>query len=664
MNLLNQETSPYLLQHANNPVHWLAWNEESLTKAKKEGKLMVVSVGYSACHWCHVMEHESFEDEEVAGMMNEEFISIKVDREERPDIDQVYMDAAYVTTGRGGWPLNAICLPDGRPVYAGTYFPKQQWLSVLSQLANLWNTKPELLKEQAEQILSKARSFELLPKNNSSNHEIHFREMVQSWLQTADWTFGGEQGSPKFPMPSTIEFQLAFSSYFDDERTKEFALFTIEQIAKGGIYDHVGGGFARYSVDEQWHVPHFEKMLYDNAQLLSVLSKAHQVNENKLLKQTAEETIEFLLREMRSPDNLFYSAYDADSEGEEGKFYVFSQQEINEVLENKAALFSAYFDVSERGNWEGTNVLRIVQNKETLAKEHDLSNEEFDQMIQQAKQELYTYREQRIPPGLDDKQLTSWNALTITAFCDAYRAFGEESYKKVALTTAKAMFEKVVNPDGQIFRNYKNGKATIKGFLDDYSFLAEACINLYEISFDAEWLKKAEQLIHYTKQHFYDKETGLFFYTSNQDNELVLRKKETSDNVIPASNSSLLKAMYRLAKITGNTELENEVKQTVETMLPVMEKSARYYSNWLQLALWVQEGSKEVAIVGEQAAEKRKALQCRYLPNAFYLGGTDGEDLDVLRGKFVPDKTLIYVCENHSCKQPVDKVEEAVKQIR
>ena len=664
MNELSKETSPYLIQHAANPVHWKAWNATSLELAKKEEKLLLVSVGYSACHWCHVMEHESFENKEIAAIMNEHFVSIKVDREERPDIDQVYMDAAYLITGQGGWPLNAICLPDGRPVYAGTYFRPEQWKQILLQLANLWQTNAAKLEEQASLLMERAQSFALIPEHKDKTEEIDFEQLLARWLQLADWKYGGEQGSPKFPMPSTIELQLMAGSYLDHERSQEFALFTIEQIASGGIYDHIGGGFARYSVDEQWHVPHFEKMLFDNAQLLSVLAKAYQINKNTYFKETAVETISFLLREMRSPNQLFYSAYDADSEGEEGKFYVFSQAEINAVLAENSKLFSAYFDVSEEGNWEGKNVLRIIQKKEALEKQYSVSVAEFDLRIAASKQQLLAYREQRVKPDLDYKQLTAWNALTITAFCDAYKAFGEEEYKKIALETAQALVNLVVKENGQVTRNFAKGKATINGFLDDYSFLAEACINLYEITFDTLWLQQAERLLNYVKNHFYDNQTKLFFYTSNQDEQLVLRKKETSDNVIPASNSSMFKAMFKLAKLTGNTSVEQDVIETISAMKSTIEKNPRFYSNWLQLALLIQHGSKEIAIVGKNAHQIRKQLQAHFLPNGFYLGGETDTELSVLNGKLVEGKTLIYVCENHTCKQPVESVEEALELLK
>ena len=669
-NELQQESSPYLLQHANNPVHWKPWNEKTLEKAKQENKLMIVSIGYSACHWCHVMEHESFEDEEVATLMNENFLSVKVDREERPDVDQVYMDAAQIVTGRGGWPLNAICLPDGRPVYAGTYFPKQQWMQLLTRIATLWKDGKQTLINQAERIVQQAESFEITFENDEGLPEIPFDQLVEEWLNHVDWTHGGPLGAPKFPMPNNFDFLLQYgadknSDAEPEEAAREFALFSLEKICKGGIYDHIGGGFARYSVDAQWHVPHFEKMLYDNAQLVSLLATAYKVSNNSFFKQTAIESIDFLLRDMRAKEGGFYSAYDADSEGKEGKFYVFDKQEVETVLETEkdVKVFCHYFDISESGNWEGTNVLRIVEEKKELAEQYGLSESELNQLVQSAKKALFQYREQRIKPGLDDKILTSWNALMVSALCDAYQAFGDEQYKQTAIETAEFILANQLKNNASLFRNYKSGHSTIHGFLDDYSFLTEALLSLYEISFDVNWLHTAEKLINTVTQQFYDEHSGLFFYTSSAGEKLILRKKETSDNVIPASNSSMFKAIYKYAKITGDREKEAFVTKTMRRMSSHMQRSPRYYSNWLQLALYIQEGVKEVAIVGEKADTVRKQLQTGFLPNTVFLGGTTDKGLEVLSGKQQAGKTMIYVCENHSCKQPVESVEEALELI-
>lgn len=668
MNLLHKETSPYLLQHAQNPIHWQAWNENALAQAKQENRLIVVSIGYAACHWCHVMEHESFEDEEVANLMNQHFVSIKVDREERPDLDQVYMDTAYILTGRGGWPLNVVCLPDGRPIYAGTYFQKNQWLHLLRQLQEIWQTQPEKLFTQAAQIIDTAASFEVeldIPQTNALS--IDFTDLVGKWLDTIDWQFGGERGAPKFPMPANYSFLFAYGNISPNKagRAREFSLFTVEQIVKGGIYDHIGGGFARYSVDEEWHVPHFEKMLYDNGQLLSLLVKSNQIEPNELIEQTIHETANFLTRELRDSSGGFYSSYDADSEGVEGRFYVFSKNEIENILGDDAPIFNAYFDVQQQGNWEGVNVLRIVKSKQKICQEFNLSESEFDKAIRQGKQKLFMYREQRVKPGLDDKILTSWNALAILGFCDAARLYPEKEYKKIAIETANFLVDNLLQEDGQLFRNYKNGKASINGFLDDYSFTIEALLAIYQLTFNEVWLERANLLIDYVFQHFLDKEKNLFYYTSNLDPKLVLRKKEMSDNVIPASNSSVLKAIYLFGIITGDIKKQTFVKEVLLSVKSNIQKSPRYYSNWLELVLMVQNGLKEVSIVGENCHQLREEMQKHYLPNVVYLGAKDSSNLQSLKVKMPENgKTNLYLCENQVCLAPVSTVEELFVLVR
>ena len=663
-NQLQHETSPYLLQHANNPVHWQAWNEKAFEQAKANNQLVVVSIGYSACHWCHVMEHESFEDKEVAKVMNEHFVSIKVDREERPDVDQVYMDACLILTGRGGWPLNVICLPDGKPVYAGTYFRKEQWINLLEKLAQAWQNNAQVLMNQAERITNQAKSLDYLAVSDEQLLTIPFTEVVNDWLSIVDWKYGGDKGAPKFPMPSTLDFLLKAGHQLNNERATDFSLHTLTQMANGGIYDQLGGGFARYSVDEEWHVPHFEKMLYDNAQLLSLYAQAYQQSKEELFSQKANETADFLVREMQSPEGSFYSAYDADSEGVEGQFYVFTSEEIDKVVGKHAEIVKAYYDVSPQGNWEGTNVLRVVKSIAQLSQRFHLSESETMQIIAQAKKGLYNYREQRIKPALDDKQLTAWNGLTISAFCDAYKAFGDEHYKAIALKTAHFYVEQLQKQNGNLFRSFKDGKVTITAFLDDYSCLANAFISVYEITFEEQWLEQAKQLLDACFAQFYDEESGLFYYTPSNGEELILRKKEVNDNVIPSSNALAFTAIYRYAKLVGNTEWEELVVKTLSQLQHQFQSNARYHSYWLALALQVQLGSKEVAIVGEKAEDYRKQLQKNYLPNALFLGSATESNLEVLNGKYIQGETLIYVCENHSCQRPVSTVEEALLQLK
>jgi len=665
-NALIEETSPYLLQHAHNPVNWQAWNDEALEQAKQEEKLMIISVGYAACHWCHVMEHESFEDSTVATLMNSKYIPIKVDREERPDIDQVYMDASVVLTGSGGWPLNAIALPDGRAVFAGTYFPKEKWLDALEYFAKLWENEPERLLKQAGQIQERAATFDLIPPDTEIEAILpeQINNTVKDWLTKVDTKRGGRIGAPKFPMPNIYNTLLQNYHATGNQEALDFVNTTLTSIANGGIYDQIGGGFARYSVDTAWHVPHFEKMLYDNGQLVSLYSEAYQATKDPLYKRIVEETLVFIEREMHDSSGGFYSSYDADSEGEEGKFYVFSKSEIDELLGSDAAWFCDYYDISEQGNWEHTNVLRIEQPLEKVLSKHNIPASDWENKLAAAKKKVFDYREKRVKPGLDDKVLLSWNSLMLKGYLDAYRAFGEEDYLKMALKNASFIEENFIKDNFRVDRNYKNGKTTINGFLDDYSFTIEAFVALYQITFEEKWLEKAKGLSDYVQAHFYDDHTGLFFYTSNLDKALVLRKKETSDNVIPASNSSMFKGMYALGSYFDNKGYLAKVDRAAKVIQPSTRDSFGFYSNWLQLMQHIAQPPYEVAIVGPNAKQLRKEMDQYFLPNVILLGGETEGKLPLLEYKLIEGKTMIYVCQNKTCKFPVETVEEALKQIK
>ncbi|MEN0049359.1 MAG: thioredoxin domain-containing protein, partial [Bacteroidota bacterium] len=473
-NKLVEENSPYLLQHAHNPVNWYPWGEEALEKAKKENKLLLISVGYAACHWCHVMEHESFEDTTVANLMNKHFVSIKVDREERPDVDNVYMTACQLATNKScGWPLNAFALPDGRPVWAGTYFPKKEWLSVLNYFTELYQKEPEKLDTYAAQLTEGIQTLEQIDWNEDALQltDNQITNWTTIFLQGIDQKRGGRKGAPKFPMPNNYEYLLKYAYQIGDGEAKEVALTTLDNIALGGIYDQLGGGFARYSVDADWHVPHFEKMLYDNGQLVSLYSQAYQWTKEDLYQKTVEETLEFIARELTDESGGFYSSLDADSEGEEGKFYVWTQEEIEEVLQNEQAanIFNTYYDVSKAGNWEHTNVLQRKRTAEEVATQFGLSVEELEKQIVSAKTQLFEARSKRVRPGLDDKILTSWNALMLKGYIDAYKAFGKEEYLNTALKNADFLIQNMMQEDGKLFRNHKDGKSVINGFLDDYA---------------------------------------------------------------------------------------------------------------------------------------------------------------------------------------------------
>ena len=665
-NALINETSPYLLQHAHNPVNWQPWSEDALEQAQRENKLMVVSIGYAACHWCHVMEHESFEDSAVATLMNEHFVSIKVDREERPDVDQVYMEAAQLMTGRGGWPLNAITLPDGRPVFAGTYFPKDQWISVLRQVQESYERTPERLEKIATEVTEGIRSTEaFVPPTDAPAYEAALLdELYRAWKPKLDTERGGNRGAPKFPMPINGQFMMQYAYYTQNPEAYAWVETTLEQMARGGIYDHLGGGFARYATDAAWRVPHFEKMLYDNAQLVSLYSQAYRVDQNPLYRRVVYETLDFVAREMTSDEGAFYSSLDADSEGEEGKFYVWTADEVNQVLGNEAALFSDYYNITPPGNWEeGKNILYVDESDSAFAARQGMLVADLRQRLQQNRQSLLKTRRERVRPGLDDKSLTAWNALMLNGYVDAYRTFGEPQFLEAALKNARFLQEKVIGQRGAMTRNYKAGTATIDAFLDDYAQTIAAFINLYQATFDASWLASAQTLQQYALDHFYDEASGLFFYTSNDHPELIARKKEISDNVIPASNSVMANNLYQL----GLLLYEDAYAEKARTMLTQVTENLRaypeYYANWASLLAQMIYPLYEVAIVGDAYATQRTALDQHYLPNALLLGGDDADGLALLEDKLIPGQTTIYVCERGLCKLPVTEAARAVQQI-
>lgn len=666
-NALIHETSPYLLQHAHNPVDWYPWGQEALDKAKRENKMLLISIGYAACHWCHVMEHESYEDTSVANTMNRDFVCIKVDREERPDVDQVYMNAAYLISGSGGWPLNAFAMPDGKPFYAGTYFPKEKWIQVLTYFADLYKNDKQKLAEQADHLSKGIRDVENVPINNNavSFSNSTLKELFTTLEKNIDSEKGGTQGAMKFPMPSIWEFLLQYDYLTRNTDCLKSVNTTLQHMARGGIYDQVGGGFCRYATDPNWHVPHFEKMLYDNGQLISLYSHAYQVTNNPLYKQIVYETIAFVKRELTSPDGCFYSSLDADSEGEEGKFYVWNKDEIKTILGDDAALFSDYFGITDKGNWEhGENIPDINKGDRNIGEKYKLTNDELNKKIDEVKIKVLNAREKRVRPATDDKILTSWNALMIKGLLDAYQAFGEKDFFQMAKTGIDFLLKNISTKENGLHRNFKNGKATIPAFLDDYAFMISALIDYYQVSFDESYLQKAKELTEYTAQHFFDKTSGMFFYTDNQFSDLIARKMEVSDNVIPSSNSEMAKNLLWLGLYFENKKYEDQSSQLIKNVINDIKKNPGYYSNWAQaLALQIKE-PYEIAIIGTGWQEKLLEFHKYYLPNAIYLGGPIEGKLPPLQSKLVDGKTMIYVCENKTCQRPVEKVGEALQQIR
>ncbi|MEO0895968.1 MAG: thioredoxin domain-containing protein [Bacteroidota bacterium] len=663
-NRLAQESSPYLLQHANNPVNWYAWGEEALTRAREENKLILVSIGYAACHWCHVMEHESFEDEEVAALMNKHFINIKVDREERPDIDKIYMDAVMLMTQRGGWPLNALALPDGRPIYGGTYYPKENWMSALSQIAAMWENEPARVEEYAKELVAAMNQMDVVKSpgmgGGLSMEDIYHMKAI--WMEQFDFKWGGRKVSAnKFPLPQNNLFLLRTSHFMGDEQMHEAAMITLEKMAFGGIYDHLGGGFARYSVDAYWKVPHFEKMLYDNGQLVSLYSEAYQASGNPLFARVVYQTIDFVERELMSPEGGFYSSLDADSEGVEGKFYVWTFDEVKEVLGDEHKQFADYYNVHPIGNWEETNVLFVLETEEEFAGKWALDPVAFSNKMAEGREKLLQARSKRIRPGLDDKILASWNALMLKGLVDAYRAFQKPQYLELAEKNARFIMEKM-SDGGKLFRNYKQGKATINAFLDDYANLIDAFTALYQVSFDETYLKQAQSWLNQVETHYADQDSGLYFFTSDEDPVLVRRKIERQDDVIPSSNAVLADVMYDLSLILDKKEWREKSLSMQEIMREEVIETPAWHAKWAQMMYKQLTPHYEVAITGDGFQGAAIELEGKYFPHKVVVGAAASSQLPLLKDRF-QDELTIYVCEGYTCKLPVKSVGEAWDQM-
>ena len=667
-NKLAGETSPYLLQHANNPVKWFPWGKEALDKAKKENKLILVSIGYSACHWCHVMEHESFEDGQVAEIMNRHFVCIKIDREERPDIDQIYMNAVQLMTERGGWPLNCFCLPDQRPVYGGTYFPKKDWINLLLNLSEFWREKPAEAIQYAEKLTEGIRQSEQLVLNTqvAEFSKEHLTDMFEVWKRSFDMSEGGYNRAPKFPLPNNWLFMLRYAHLMNDQAARIIAKLTLEKMAKGGIYDQIGGGFARYSVDDRWHVPHFEKMLYDNSQLVSLYAEAYQFDAEDVYKKVVFQTLEFIKRELTSPEGGFYSALDADSEGVEGKFYTYTRDELRDMLGEDEELFSIYYHVTEDGNWEEeqTNIFLRKFDDADLAAKLGLNEEELVKKISSASKRVLDHRSKRVRPGLDNKILASWNGMMLKAYADAYRVFKEPEFLKIAETNAEFLLSRMASDD-ELIRVYQ-GLSGKKGnyetaFLDDYAFVIDGLISLYEATFNEKWLLQARSFANHAIDHFFDDESGMFFYTSNKGEELIARKQEIFDNVMPSSNSAMANNLFKLGHFFDDRSYLDKASQMLKNVLPFMKAYGSGYSNWAILLLNEVFGIYEIAITGANAEEKRLELEEYYIPNKILLGGKAGS-LPLLIDKW-GGKTRIFVCQNRTCQMPVEHVTDALKQI-
>ena len=661
-NALIHESSPYLLQHAHNPVNWVSWSDDAFEQAKRQNKMVLVSVGYSACHWCHVMEHECFEDEEVAALMNKFFICIKVDREERPDVDQVYMAAVQLMTQKGGWPLNCFTLADGRPIYGGTYFPKEQWMHILKSLQHTFENDKDKVEEYAEHLHEGIKNSELIKEAKKvelfSEEKLH--ELVLRWSRNFDTMEGGDSRAPKFPLPNNYEFLLHYGVKYQNEKVLNHVELTLDKMAMGGIYDQVGGGFSRYSVDMLWKVPHFEKMLYDNGQLLSLYSEAYKYFKKPLYKRIVFQTIAWLQNEMLTKDGAFYSALDADSEGDEGKFYCWDKEEMRKVLGDDFNWVSDFYNLNQRGYWEEEKYIPLrTESDKYFAQKMNWSSEEFEINISRINQKLVDERSHRIRPGTDDKCLTSWNAMAIKGLCTAYSAFGEEEFLHLAIKNARWIVKSQLTNDGKLFRTYKNGKSTIDGFLEDYAHVISAFIGLYEVTFDSEWLEKAIQLTEITVEEFQDEKSKMFFFTSNST-QLIARKMELNDNVLPASNSVMAHNLFRLSHLYYNESYTNIAQQMLANVYDGMEMYGSSYSNWGSLLLNIVNDYYQVSIIGNESQQMSLDLQKNYLPNVLFAGGND-LSIPVLADKKIDNETIIYVCYDGTCLAPSKSIEEVIR---
>jgi len=667
-NKLIHETSPYLLQHAHNPVNWYPWSDEALALAKKENKPILVSIGYSACHWCHVMERESFEDEATATLMNDHFINIKIDREERPDLDHIYMDAVQALTGSGGWPLNVFLTPDARPFYGGTYFPPKRafnrasWQEVLISVYDAFTQKRNEIDSQAENLtehLTQANSFGI-----SSPGEVDFftkektGQAFDSIMKNADKDWGGFGRAPKFPQSFVIQYLLRFSYANQNTEALQQALLSIDKMIDGGIYDQVGGGFARYSTDAEWLVPHFEKMLYDNALLISVISEAYQLTKNERYKKIIDETIAFIQRELMHPQKGFYAALDADSEGEEGKFYVWDYHEVKEILKDDASLFCEFFDIRPGGNWEGESILWRKKTEQVFCAEKNISTGDLDESIQKGKRLLLQKRGERVRPQTDDKILLGWNALMNTALSKAFAATGNEILKELAIGNMTFLLSNFSNDETEFFHSWKNDKTKYSAFLDDYAFLIQALIQLQEVTGNTEWLVRANKISEHVIENFKDHETDFFFFTSKGQHDVIVRKKEVYDGAQPSGNAVMAENLYRLGLYFDKPEWRQKAFGMIGSLGVAIVRYPTSFGVWACLLQEITEGTNEIALITSEPHKVLLQVLKQYIPHRILMVSDEqSNSFPLLSGREKTGENTIYLCRNYACEKPVNSVE-------
>ncbi|GEP92279.1 hypothetical protein SAMN05660909_04267 [Chitinophaga terrae (ex Kim and Jung 2007)] len=677
MNKLISETSPYLLQHAHNPVNWYPWGDEALERAKQEDKPILVSIGYAACHWCHVMERESFENEATAAIMNDHFINIKIDREERPDLDHIYMDALTAMTGAGGWPLNVFLTPDKKPFYGGTYYPpvkaynRPSWTDVLLSISDAFQNRREEIESQAENLVShihQSSQFGLqAPILNLPVEELFTRQqcdtVAENLLKQADTLWGGFGRAPKFPQTFAISYLLRYHHAWKHPEGLQQALLSLDKMLQGGIYDQLGGGFARYSTDEKWLAPHFEKMLYDNALLVDVLCDAWQLTRAESYATTIRDTLSFIEREMTSPEGGFYAALDADSEGVEGKFYTWSRAEIHHILGEQATPFCEYYGVTEEGNWEHTNILWVQQPLEQFAAERGYDAPVLNAMLKGCREKLMAVRNNRIRPGLDDKIILGWNALMIHSYCKAFLALGDEHYRDVAV--AKMEWALKAFAEGEGFKHtWKNGVAKYPAFLDDYAYLIRALIQLQEITGNLDYLYKARKITEFVISQFGDEQQLFFYYTIEGQNDVIVRKKEIYDGAVPSGNAIMIQNLWYLSVVFDQKAW---AERSLAVVSAISQTTVRYptsFGVWAIQLLQFVKGTPELAIVGPQFLERMNEAGNWFIPFRVLVGASKTvTDIPLLNGREYENETLVYLCKDYHCIKPVSYIKEIINLI-
>ena len=672
-NQLIRETSLYLLQHAYNPVHWYPWGDEALQKAFIEQKPILVSIGYAACHWCHVMERESFENEETASFMNAHFVNIKIDREERPDLDHIYMDALQAMNGSGGWPLNVFLTPEGKPFYGGTYFPpvraynRESWTEVLQGIQQAWQNRRDEIHAQAENLTSHLQKSNAFGISAPTEENIFTREslaaIAREMLKNADTQWGGFGNAPKFPQTGTINYLLRYYHFTKNEEALSQALLSLNKMAQGGIYDQIGGGFARYSTDTEWLAPHFEKMLYDNALLISVYSEAYQLTKNENYRHVIADTIAFVERELMSEEGGFYAALDADSEGVEGKFYTWSEQEIDELLGEQASLFKEIYNVQSEGNWEHTTILWLPVSIEEYCQRNGLEVQTVQPQLQRCRQLLFEKRKSRIRPLLDDKIILGWNALFNKALSKAFAAIGEEAYRTLAIRNMNFLWSTFQNAAGNFHHTYKQ-EARYPAFLEDLAFFADALLHLQEVTGNTDWLLKAEEVVNVLIRDFSDEQSPFFFYTPSHQTDVIVRKKEVYDGALPSGNSVMAGVLHRLSLLLDRPDWGLKSQQMVKIVGNAIKCYPTSFGNWACTIQEITLGTNEITLIGSDAACSLLALLQAYIPHRVLMSSIRTDDrFPMLRNKTTDSLSSIWLCRNFTCQPPVSTLADLLRLI-